>query len=235
MAWPFLLTSTNIEGMYKLKVLFFSLFSFALLICLSAATVNVYVTSETSQLIKEDARTVKPAYTAILLGSLVFPSGNLSRVMQLRADKAIELYNAGTVKRILVSGDHGTKEYDEVNGIKNYLEKHGVPKQDIFLDHAGFNTYDSMVRAKEVFKVDDAVIVTQEFHLARALYIADRIGISAEGIIAENPERMNVQRFVVREKLARVKSFAEVQLGLDPTYLGPEIPIDGNSALTFDQ
>lgn len=174
------------------------------------------------------------AYTAILLGSQVYSNGRLSSFMRLRADRAIELYTSNKVKRILVSGDHGTDSYDEVNTIKNYLVKKGVPTRDIFMDHAGFDTYDSMIRAKKVFMVTDAIIVSQAFHLPRAIYIAQSLGLKAQGVAAENPSHLSLNRNRWREILAGVKAFLDVNTHSSPRFLGKVIPITGNSSPTYD-
>ncbi|MDP4662989.1 MAG: YdcF family protein, partial [Salibacteraceae bacterium] len=139
------------------KRLFIFGFIAVILIAIIAWRINAHIVKSTETHIIENVAQVAPAYTAIVLGSLVFNENKVSGTVQHRCDKAIELYQAGKVKRLLVSGDHGTKAYDEVNAMKNYLVKMGVPEKDIFMDHAGFNTYDTMVRAKKVFQVDDAI------------------------------------------------------------------------------
>lgn len=219
----------------KRKLILKYLFYAAMIAILSAGLINLYIYQSTQPLIHHQPEQVDPAYTGILLGSLVYGDGKLSYVMKARADLAIQLYHSGKIKRILVSGDHGTPEYDEVNDIRIYLEAHGIPTADIFLDHAGFNTYDSMVRAKRIFQVDEAVVITQEFHLPRALFIAERAGISATGAVANLPTHLSEKRNEGREFLARVKSFGEVALNLDPHFLGEQIPITGNSRLSYDQ
>lgn len=181
-----------------------------------------------------ETKNVQVAYTGILLGSLVFSDTHVSNTVKLRSDKAIDLYTNKKITRILVSGDHGQKDYDEVNAIKNYLIDHGVPESDVFLDHAGFDTYDSMVRAKKVFMVDDAIIISQDFHLPRAVYIANAVGLDAQGAIAPDSPNLSSKYMKNREILARVKAFLEVLSGFPPRFLGEEIPITGNSANTFD-
>jgi SanA protein len=206
----------------------------AILGFLSTWSINKYVKNYSSDYIVDNLQEIPNAYTAIVLGSQVFNDGSLSTYMKDRADKTIELYKAGKVKRILVSGDHGTKEYDEVNTIKRYLNAAGIPDKDIFLDHAGFNTYNSMVRAKKIFKVKDAIIVTQKFHLPRSIFIAKKTGINAVGYVADNRNYYSGRRNSIRENLARVKSYFEVMFNISPEYLGDEIPITGDSFLTYD-
>jgi len=177
---------------------------------------------------------IEAKYTGILLGSLVFGENTLSGTTQLRADKAVDLHRNGKIKRILVSGDHGQTDYDEVNAIKNYLLSQGIPKSDIFMDHAGFDTYDSMVRAKKVFMVEDVIIISQAFHLPRAVFIANAIGLNAEGAVAADSPHLSLKYMENREILARVKAFLEVVFHVSPKYLGDEIPITGSSELTYD-
>lgn len=177
----------------------------------------------------------KPScYTAIVLGASVHRNGSLSSVLLDRVNSALELYRSGKVKRFLLSGDHGQTDYDEVNTMKNYLIKEGVDSADIFLDHAGFDTYSSMVRAKEVFKVDSLYIVTQQYHLYRAVYIARKIGLNAYGYVADKREYNAIVKYTLREWLANVKSWIWVNTNHKPIFLGDQIPINGDSKASWD-
>lgn len=118
----------------------------------------------------------------LVLGCQVRDDGSLSHMLRDRLSRALELYEMGAAPKMLMSGDHGRKEYDEVGAMKQHAVEHGVPSENVFMDHAGFSTYETVYRAKEIFKVDKVIIVTQEYHLYRALYIADRIGIDAYGV-----------------------------------------------------
>ena len=138
------------------------------------------------------------------------------------------------VSKILVSGDHGTVEYDEVNTVKAYLLENGVQPENIFLDHAGFDTYDSIYRAKEIFEVESVVIVTQEFHLPRAVYIGNSLGIETHGYIADRQPYVAAIWNSFRESLARIKAFLNVTLNSKPKYLGEPIPITGDGTLSWD-
>ncbi len=173
-------------------------------------------------------------YVAIVLGAKVYSNGNPSDMLEDRLLTAFDLYKAGKVKRFLLSGDHGTTSYDEVDGMKNYLTKLGVKKEDIFLDHAGFDTYDSMYRAREIFEVRDALIVTQGYHLPRAVFLARKLGIDAEGVIADRRPYRNSNIFKARELGAQVKSFFELVFRIKPKHLGEQIPITGDSSASFD-
>lgn len=174
------------------------------------------------------------ADAVIVPGARVYADGRVSVMLADRLDAALALYRDGTVPRILVSGDHGTREYDEVNAMANYLEARGVPARHIFLDHAGFTTYDTLYRARAVFGVGRAIVVTQRFHLTRALFVASALGLPAEGLVADRTPytARSLVRSNLREVGARVKAFAEVILHRRPRYLGPVLPIDGDGRVT---
>lgn len=178
---------------------------------------------------------VREAQAAIVLGALVYPDGRVSPMVADRLEAAYGLYRAGKVQKILITGDHGQVEYDEVNTMRRYLEQKGVPPADIFLDHAGFDTYDSMYRARAIFQVRSAVVVTQRFHLPRAVYIARELGLDAEGVVADRFEYLGAKRYEVREMAARIKAFGEVTIRRKPIFLGPVIPITGDGRETHDQ
>ena len=167
---------------------------------------------------------------AIVLGASVY-RGEPSPVLAARADEAVQLYEAGKVKKILVSGDNGALNHNEVDPVKNYLLQSGIPGQDIFLDHAGFDTYDSMYRARAVFGVGSATIVTQDFHMPRALFIARSLGINAYGLAAD--EGGNLFYDYAREIPASWKALVDIALRREPKYLGPQIPLSGDGAATW--
>ncbi len=171
----------------------------------------------------------------MLLGSLVYPDGRLSDVMEDRVLTAAELYKNQKVKKILVSGDHGRKNYDETNTIKIHLLRLGIPPADIFLDHAGFDTYDSLYRASAVFHVDSAIIVTQAFHLPRAVYIGKSLKIDVVGVIADRRKYRSVYLNEGREIIARIKAFFDVTLSAKPKFLGDVIPINGDGKKSWDK
>ena len=177
-----------------------------------------------------------PASDAVMvLGALVYSNGTPSAVLQDRLDYAHEIYTAGKAKKILVSGDHGTAEYDEVNTMKQYLLDKGVPEDDIFMDHAGFDTYDSMHRAKHVFEVDTLIISTQEFHIARAVYCARQLGIDAYGYPSPDKPEYGMTMLYIRESLARAKAVLDTDiLRRSPVFGGEAIPISGSGMLTQD-
>ncbi|AEG58861.1 SanA/YdcF family protein [Desulforamulus ruminis] len=198
-------------------------------------TVNSHIksTGEAHRLKPEDNF---KAQTAIVLGAYVSPQGQLCDMLVDRVQTAVDLYKSGKVEKLLMTGDHGSTTYDEVNHMRLYAEKLGIPTEDIFMDHAGFSTYDSMVRAVEVFCVQSAVIVTQEFHLPRATYIARSLGMEARGVAADRHLYRGVEYNEAREILARNKDFVNVHLFQpEPKFLGPAISITGDGRQTHDQ
>lgn len=177
------------------------------------------------------------SHTAIVLGAYVDPDGRLCDMLADRVDTAVDLYRSGKVEKILMTGDHGLSSYDEVNGMRKYAQARGVPARDIFMDHAGFSTYDSMFRAREVFRVESAVVITQDFHLPRAVYTARKLGLEAVGLSADRhayPES-ELQAYNLREILARTKAFAQLAARAKPRFLGEAIPVSGDGRATHDR
>jgi SanA protein len=175
-----------------------------------------------------DGGKLKHAQVALVLGAGLDPDGSPSSMLRDRIDVAADLYEDGRVDKILVSGDHGTIEYDEVNTMRKSLLARGVPDSKIYTDHAGFDTWDSMVRAKKVFKVDSAIVVTQGFHLPRAVWLAKRAGLRVGGVSATAGGYGRQGKIgSAREVLARVKAVEQVVTGADPKFLGKPVPIDG--------
>ena len=193
---------------------------------------NLAVIAATNSNVYTSTSAVPPEPVALVLGASVASSGALSPVMKERADAALALYAAGKVKKILVSGDNATLTYNEVYPVGEYLLGAGVPQQDIFLDYAGFDTYSSMYRAKAVFGVSQVIIVSQRFHLPRALLIARVLGLSAVGFDAG---RSNERYFLnsLREIPASLKAFLDLSLSRVPKYLGETYPIEGDGSATW--
>lgn len=184
----------------------------------------------------DDIAEIPKAECVLVLGAKVYGDESLSAVLKDRVDYAILIYEAGKADKILFTGDHGQTDYDEVNSMMDYAMQKGVPKEDIFLDHAGFSTYESIYRARDIFQVSNLVIVTQEFHLARAVYIAQKLGLDAYGINSNPRQYANAKKDAFRESFARVKDFFLVNVFLpEPKYLGEAIPIFGDSSETHDK
>lgn len=159
----------------------------------------------------------------IVPGAAVLRSGELSAVFLDRANAAITLYTAGKTASILISGDNGTEEHNEVDPAKRYMVSQGIPEEDIYLDHAGFDTYSTMYRAKEIFGVHSAVVATQSFHLPRSLFVARALGIDAVGYRSDNVPLLD--RNYIRESFARLKALWDVLVGREPKFLGERILI----------
>lgn len=172
--------------------------------------------------------------TAIVLGARVHRGGALSSTLADRVDCALALYRAGKVQRILVSGDHGSARYDEVNAMADALTGAQVAPSAVFLDHAGFRTLDTMHRAHDVFRVSEAVVCTQAFHMPRALWLAQHFGIDAVGLVAD-ARYPRALRDRVRERVAVSTALLDLVVGRSARLLGAPHPIDGDAASTRDR
>lgn len=170
----------------------------------------------------------------IILGCQVKDDGSLSHMLRDRLMRGLEVYETGAAPKLLMSGDHGREDYDEVGAMKNYATENGVPSENVFMDHAGFSTYETMYRAKEIFKAEKVIIVTQEYHLYRALYIAEQLGMEAYGVSADLNRYAGQSMRDFREVLARCKDWAMCIFKPEPTYLGEAIPVSGNGDITND-
>ena len=171
----------------------------------------------------------------IVPGASVHPDGTPSDVLEDRLLTGIALYEAGKAGAIIVSGDDGQEEYDEVNAMRVYLLEHDVPAEDIFLDHAGFDTYDTMYRAKAIFGLNSAIVATQLYHLPRALYIGRAQGIEVYGVSADRQRYRAMRYFMAREALANIKAVVDVLLNSKPMYLGNSVDIKGDGRMTWDE
>jgi len=182
---------------------------------------------------REDIALVEDIDCIIVLGAGIWGDGP-SPMLEDRLLEGISLYEDNVASKIIMSGDHGRNDYDEVNVMKKYAIEKGISSNDIFMDHAGFATYDSIYRAKEIFEAKKIVIVTQEYHLYRALYIANSLGIEAYGI-PSNPRSYSGQFMrEIREILARDKDFVKCLFKPKPTFLGDTIPVSGDGDVTND-
>lgn len=170
----------------------------------------------------------------VVLGCHVRSDGSLSDMLEDRLKCGVKLYELGAAPKLLMSGDHGREGYDEVDAMKHYAVDHGVPSEDVFMDHAGFSTYETVYRAKEIFGADKILIVTQEYHLYRALYIAEALGMEAWGVSASYRQYGGQAGYDLREILARNKDFLMCIFQPEPTYLGETIPITGSGEQTHD-
>ncbi len=168
----------------------------------------------------------------MILGASVNPDGTPSPMLEDRLKTGVSLYHRGVAPKLLLTGDDGQVEYNEVQAMKNYVVSAGVPEEDIFLDHAGFSTYDSVYRASYIFGIESMVVVTQEYHLYRTLYSCKKMGIEALGVGADQEIYSGQEYREVREVLARVKDFVMCLIKPEATFLGEAIPIFGNGIVT---
>lgn len=181
----------------------------------------------------DDVGNLKNADCILVLGCQVKVDGTPSHMLQDRLERAISLYgNPGVRTKLLMSGDHGQDSYNEVGAMRQYALDKGVPAEDIFMDHAGFSTYESLYRAKHIFGARKVIIVTQKYHLYRALYIAWALGLDAEGVDADYRSYYGQAGRECREILARIKDFGTGILKPKPTYLGDPIDITGSGEVT---
>lgn len=170
----------------------------------------------------------------LILGAGLKPDGTPNLMLADRLDQGIALYKRGAAPKILLSGDNGQERYDEVNAMKEYCLDQGVPMEDIFMDHAGFSTYESIHRASSIFQVESMIIVTQDYHLPRACYLAEKMGIRYLGIAARQIDYGGQQGRDLREIAARCKDFFTGILKPPPTYQGEVIPIEGSGLASHD-
>ena len=171
----------------------------------------------------------------IVLGCQVRADGSLSDMLHDRLARGVEVYHVGASGKLLMSGDHGRTNYDEVGAMKRFAVENEVPSEDVFMDHAGFSTYETIYRAKEIFQAKKVVIVTQEYHLYRAIYIAEQLGLDAYGVSADLRSYRGQVKRDLREVLARCKDFGMCIFKPEPTYLGEVIPVSGNGDVTNDE
>ena len=185
-----------------------------------------------SRIITPDAAAKLDADAILVLGARVWDNGQPSDILKDRIKTGVDLYKSGASDRLLMSGDHGTDEYDEVNAMKDYAIEQGVSPSVIFMDHAGFSTYESLYRARDIFQIKKVVIVSQTYHLYRALYIARALGLDAYGVSCDTRDYNAYLLFDLRETLARCKDFFYSIFQPLPTYLGDVIPITGDGSAT---
>ena len=207
-----------------------------IIIVLIILLINFYVKNSTKNQIieKDDYSTLKNIDCIIILGAGIW-GDKPSPMLEDRLKEGILLYNNEVSDKIIMSGDHGREEYDEVNTMKKYAIENGIPSENIFMDHAGFSSYESIYRAKEIFNAKKVVIVTQKYHLYRALYIANQLGLEAYGVGADPRQYVGAIYREAREILARNKDFIKCIFKPEPTYLGDTIPVSGNGDITNDK
>lgn len=198
--------------------------------------INFFVKQSTKkQIIKNsEIEKLEDIDCIIVLGAGIW-GDKPSPMLEDRLLEAISLYKNNVSDKIIMSGDHGKEDYDEVNVMKNFAIEKGIPSENIFMDHAGFSSYESIYRAKEIFKAKKIVIVTQKYHLYRSLYIANKLGLEAYGVASDPRQYVGAFYRELREILARNKDFIKCIFKPEPTYLGEVIPVNGNGDITNDK
>lgn len=198
--------------------------------------IDAYVVHSTSDQIlsPEDAALLEDVDCILVLGCGVKDDGTPSAMLEDRLRRSVELFHTEAAPKLLMSGDHGRVTYNEVWTMKQYAMDHDIASSDIFMDHAGFSTYESIYRARDVFGVKKIIIISQEYHLYRALYIANALGVEAYGVSANYRDYSGQFARDVREVLARNKDWLTAIFQPEPKYLGEAVPIWGNGDLTND-
>ena len=214
----------------RFRIFLVVILCFGILGCTTVFGVNIYVKGSVADrmISSEEAAKLTEVDCILVLGCQVKDDGKPSDMLKDRLTRSIEVYNLGAAPKVLMSGDHGREEYDEVGAMKEYAVKVGVPSEVIFKDHAGFSTYESLYRAKEIFQVDKLIVITQEYHLYRALYIAEQLGIEAYGVASDYHTYAGQGMRDFREVLARCKDVVMCIFKPEPTYLGDPVPITGS-------
>lgn len=202
--------------------------------CAVAAAINIYMYMDGGPRLRTESDSFEKADCIMVLGCQVKADGSLSHMLEDRLKRGVALYKAGAAPKLLMSGDHGRTDYNEVAAMKQYAIDQGVPSEDIFMDHAGFSTYESVYRARTVFQVKRIIIVSQEYHLYRALHVAKALGLESWGVASDYRAYAGQLMRDVREILARAKDFGMGILKPKPTYLGNPVPITGNGDTTND-
>ena len=215
-----------------IKCSFFILLIFFIILI----AINTYVkNSAEDRIISSDEAVNLNADCIIVLGAGVRADGTPSPMLKDRLLEGIALYDMGAYDKLLMSGDNTRKGYDEVNTMKQYAIDKGIASKDIFMDHAGISTYDSIYRAKEIFQAEKIIIVSQKYHLYRALYISDSLGVDAYGVSADPVIYAGQEFREIREIVARTKDFVKCIIKPPASILGDVIPVSGDGNVTNDK
>ncbi|MDD4089940.1 MAG: ElyC/SanA/YdcF family protein [Tissierellia bacterium] len=222
--------------MKSLKTIIRYSFLILLILFITITAINAYVkNSAEDRIISAEEAVSLNADCIVVLGAGVRADGTPSPMLKDRLLQGIALYDLGASDRLLMSGDNTKKGYDEVNTMKQYAIDKGIASENIFMDHAGISTYDSIYRAKEIFQVEKIIVVTQEYHLYRALYISDSLGVDAYGVSAAPTIYAGQELREIREIIARAKDFVKCIIKPPASILGEVIPVSGDGNVTNDR
>lgn len=218
----------------KRKAVLLAILGLCLLLAAGVLGVNGYVCAKASPYLlgREEASGLENVDCILVLGCGVRENGEPSLMLRDRLDMGLVLFEAEAAPKLLMSGDHSRKDYDEVNAMKDYAMERGAASQDVFTDHAGFSTYESMYRARDIFQARRVIIVSQRYHLYRAVYDARALGLEAWGVAAEDVAYLGQTAREMREILARNKDWLYCILQPEPTFLGETIPVGGDGDLS---
>lgn len=205
--------------------------AFAVVLVFAGTNAAAILTTQ-DDIVDQQAAASFDADAIIVLGASVYPDGTPSGILQDRLDDGIALYFAGAAPKIIMSGDNGTESYNECWAMKQYAISQGVPSEDVFCDHAGFSTYETMYRARHVFGAERIVVATQTYHLYRALYDAQGVGMEAIGVPSDYGEYANQSWYDIREVFARTKDFFQVLFSVPSTFVGDPISFDQSGDVT---
>ena len=218
----------------KYKAVIFVVLGIVLLIGIAAVSLSAYMVKATEKNIftADTFKNDEKADCILILGAGV-KDGKPKPMLRDRLLTGIELYKSGAAEKIIMSGDHGRADYDEVNVMRAFALEQGVRAEDIFLDHAGFSTYDSVYRAKNIFGAENIIIVSQKYHLYRALYISEKLDVKAAGVSANLNTYGGQLKRDIREIIARDKDFFKCIIKPKAQIMGDKIPLDGDGSITL--
>jgi len=217
--------------MKKIRKFLLSVIVLCLIALVVVLVTNSNITAETEKLIFTEFKDVPKAKVVIIFGAGI-NGDQPSRYLKDRLDAGILLYKNNKVDKILLSGDNGRDEYDELTVMKLYCQKNGVDTTKIYIDYAGFDSYSTMYRAKHIFRVDTAILVSQKYHLNRCIYLGDKLGIKSFGYSADRSIYPGYKYYAFREKLSVTKAVLDVIRNRKPKYLGEPVDINGASNYT---
>lgn len=221
----------NWTNMKKLKKFILPTIILSLIGIIVVLVTNSNVTARTEKMIFTELKDVPKTKVAIIFGAGI-KGDKPSRYLKDRLDAGIALYKNNKVDKILLSGDNGRDEHDELTVMKLYCQKNGVDTTKIYIDYAGFDSYSTMYRAKHIFKVDTAILVSQKYHLNRCVYIGDKLGVKSYGYSANRGVYPGYKYYSFREKLSITKSVFDIIRNRKPKYLGEAVDINGQSNYT---
>ena len=216
------------------KAVIFVVLGIVLLIGIAAVSLSVYMVKATEKNIftADTFKNDEKADCILILGAGV-KDDKPKPMLRDRLLTGIELYKSGAAEKIIMSGDHGRADYDEVNVMRAFALEQGVSAEDIFLDHAGFSTYDSVYRAKNIFGAENIIIVSQKYHLYRALYISEKLDVKAAGVSANLNTYGGQLKRDIREIIARDKDFFKCIVKPEAEIMGENLPLDGDGSITL--